>query len=173
MSYLRDLFFIFSLIFIFINHITLFKQTCLFLVHFLEYLLLFLDDNVDEESGWFSNNKSSTSRFFLAFAWFFANFSLALLTKVLLIKRVFDINPLTIFAKKGLLKISDKALNTALISILEILDLHLVSQKYIKNFECHRSGHPLNFQWFIFQSGGFCNDNSRGVFLFPISQTTT
>ena len=28
---------------------TLFKQTNLFFVHFLEYLLLFLDDNVDEE----------------------------------------------------------------------------------------------------------------------------
>ena len=49
MSYLLDLFFIFNLIFITINHITL-KQTRLFFVHFLEYLLIFLDDNVDEES---------------------------------------------------------------------------------------------------------------------------
>ena len=36
--------------FIFINHITSLKQTDLFFVHFLEYLLLFLDSNVDEES---------------------------------------------------------------------------------------------------------------------------
>ena len=41
MSYLY-LFFISSLIFIVINHITSFKQT-----YFLEYLLLFLDGNVD------------------------------------------------------------------------------------------------------------------------------
>ena len=49
MLYLCDLFFIFSLIFIVINHITSFKQTYFF-VHFLEHLLLFLDGNVDEES---------------------------------------------------------------------------------------------------------------------------
>ena len=42
---LCDLFFIFSLIFIAINLITSLKQ-----MHFLEYILLFLDDNVDEES---------------------------------------------------------------------------------------------------------------------------
>ena len=46
MSYLCDLFFIF----IAINHITSFKQTHLLFVHFLEDLLLFLDDNVDEKS---------------------------------------------------------------------------------------------------------------------------
>ena len=50
MLYLCDLFFIFSLIFSVINHITSFKQTYLFFVHFLEYLLLFLDNNVSEES---------------------------------------------------------------------------------------------------------------------------
>ena len=51
MSYLYDLFFslISSLIFIFINHMTSFKQTYLFFVHFLEYIPLFLNDNVDEE----------------------------------------------------------------------------------------------------------------------------
>ena len=49
-TYLCDLFFNFSFIFIFINHLTTCKQTHLFFVHFLEYLLLFLDDNVDEES---------------------------------------------------------------------------------------------------------------------------
>ena len=50
MSNLCDIFFIFSLIFIVINHITSFKQSYLYFVHFLEYLLLCLDDNVDEES---------------------------------------------------------------------------------------------------------------------------
>ena len=49
--YLCDLFFIFSLIFTVINHITSLKQTHLFLVHFLEYLLLFLDDNDSSASG--------------------------------------------------------------------------------------------------------------------------
>ena len=50
MSYLCDLFFISSLIFIPINHILSLKETQLIFVHFLEYLLLFLDDTVDEES---------------------------------------------------------------------------------------------------------------------------
>ena len=50
MLYLCDLFFIFSIIFIVIDHMTSFKQTYLFFVNFLEYLLLFLDDNMDEES---------------------------------------------------------------------------------------------------------------------------
>ena len=42
--------FIFSLIFIVINHITSFRQTYLFFVHFVEYLLLFLGDDVGEKS---------------------------------------------------------------------------------------------------------------------------
>ena len=42
-------FFIFSLIFIVIKYITSFKQAYLFFVP-LKYLLLFLDDNMDEES---------------------------------------------------------------------------------------------------------------------------
>ena len=50
MSYSCDPFFNFSLIFIVINRITSLTQTHLFFVHFLEYLLLFLDGNVDEES---------------------------------------------------------------------------------------------------------------------------
>ena len=45
MSYLYDLFFIFSLISIVINHTTPLKQMHLFFVRFTEYLLLFLDDN--------------------------------------------------------------------------------------------------------------------------------
>ena len=40
--------FIFSVIVIAMNQITPLKQTYLFSVHFLEYTLLFLDDNVDE-----------------------------------------------------------------------------------------------------------------------------
>ena len=50
MSHIGDLFFIFSLIFIAINSITLLKQKHSFYAHFLDYILLFLDDNVDEES---------------------------------------------------------------------------------------------------------------------------
>ena len=50
MSYLCDLFFIFSIAFIVINHITSSKQTYLFFVYFLENLVLFLVDNEYEES---------------------------------------------------------------------------------------------------------------------------
>ena len=51
MLYLCDLVRIFSLIFIVINHKTIScKQFKSFFVHFLEYFLLFLDDNVNEES---------------------------------------------------------------------------------------------------------------------------
>ena len=82
-----DLFFIFSLVFVVINHITPLKQTHLFFVHFSECLLLFLDDNVDEKSEYFSNSKCSASGCCLAFTKVFANFNLALLIKVLLIKR--------------------------------------------------------------------------------------
>ena len=49
MSYLCDLFFIFSLAFIAINSITSLKQTHLFFANILEYLHLLSDDNVDEE----------------------------------------------------------------------------------------------------------------------------
>ena len=86
MSYPFDIFFIFSLIFIAINHIASLKQTHLFFVYFLEHLL-FLDDNVDEDDKQFSNTESSTSMCCVAFAEIFANFSLALLIKVLLIKK--------------------------------------------------------------------------------------
>ena len=70
-SYVCDLFFIFSHIFIIINHISSFKLMYLFCVHFLYYLSLFSDEKVDKESENFSNSKSSASRFGLAFAWFF------------------------------------------------------------------------------------------------------
>ena len=84
-SYLCDLYFIFSLIFMIINHITSLKWTHLFFVHLLEYLLLLLDDNVNKKSQYFSNSKSLASGCCLASAWFFASFSLVLLIK----KRVF------------------------------------------------------------------------------------
>ena len=89
--YLCDVVFIFSLIFIVINQIISFKQTYLFFVQFLQYLLLDLDDNLNEKKQQFSNNKRSVSGCCLGFTWFFANFSLALIVKVLLIKkRVFQ-----------------------------------------------------------------------------------
>ena len=88
MSYLCILFLFFSLIVIVINHITSFKQVHLFSCTFLENLLLFLNENLDEEGELFSNSRNSTWHCCLAFAWIFANFSLALLIKVLLIKKV-------------------------------------------------------------------------------------
>ena len=55
-SCLCDLFF--SLIFIVINHITCsFKQTSLFFVHFLEYFLLFLNDDVMKKANYFETPK--------------------------------------------------------------------------------------------------------------------
>ena len=50
MSYLCDLFFFFSLIFVTINHIISFTLTYLFFIFFLEYLVLFLRDNVNKKS---------------------------------------------------------------------------------------------------------------------------
>ena len=81
MSHVCNLFFIFSLTFIVINHITSLKQTHLFFIHFVECLLLFLGNNLDKESEQFSNIKSSASGCCLAFAWFFANLSQSLLIK--------------------------------------------------------------------------------------------
>ena len=53
---------------------------------FLEYFSLFLVDNVNKKWKSFLNSKHSAARWCVAFAWFFANFSLALLIKILLIK---------------------------------------------------------------------------------------
>ena len=50
MLYLCHVYFIFSLIFIVINHVTSLKKMHLFFADLLKYLLLFLDDNVDEEN---------------------------------------------------------------------------------------------------------------------------
>ena len=50
MSYLWDLFFIFTLIFTIINHIISLKQANLFFANFLEYLVLVLDGNMNKET---------------------------------------------------------------------------------------------------------------------------
>ena len=113
MSYLCDLcdIFIFSLIFIVIDHITSLKQTHLFRIHFVEYLLLILDDKVDEESEQFLNSKSSASGFCLALLDFLANFSVLLLINVLLIRKrvsIFSVQPpLKMFTYKHQGYISD------------------------------------------------------------------
>ena len=70
MSYLCDLLFIFSILLIVINHMT-----------------SFLDDSEDDVNEEFSNSKSSVSGCCLAVAWFFTNFGLMLLIKVLLMKK--------------------------------------------------------------------------------------
>ena len=54
--------------------------------HFLEYLILFSDDSVDEESK-ISNSKSSASGCYLAFAWFFYQFQPGVAYKMLLINK--------------------------------------------------------------------------------------
>ena len=80
MSYLCNRIFIFIFIFIMIHRIISWIWTHLSFSYFLEYILLFSD----KECKQFSNNKRSASECCLAFAWFFANFRLALLIKVLL-----------------------------------------------------------------------------------------
>ena len=47
---LSDVFRFFNLTFIVINHISSLKQTHLFFVHFLDYLPLFLDDDMNKVS---------------------------------------------------------------------------------------------------------------------------
>ena len=68
--YQCDLFFIFSLIYIVINHI-IFNH--LFFVHFLEYLLLFLYGNVDEKTNNFKAAKVQ-HRVLLSFCLIFCQF---------------------------------------------------------------------------------------------------
>ena len=55
--YLCNLFCIISLFFIVINHIISLKQAHLFFVNFSEYLLLFLDDKVAENTNNFQITK--------------------------------------------------------------------------------------------------------------------
>ena len=81
------IYFCFVLIFIMINCIISWIQTCLFFCIFLRICPVLLDDNVNEECEYFSSVKNSTWGCCLAFAWFFTNFSLALRTKVLIIKK--------------------------------------------------------------------------------------
>ena len=66
MSHLCDLIFFFFSIFIMINCSYNLMNTDAFL----EYVLLFLDDDVDEKYEYFSNSKSSSSECYLAFAYF-------------------------------------------------------------------------------------------------------
>ena len=56
-------------------------------MRFLEYLLFFLMTTWMEESKQFSSSESSVSGCCLAFAYFFANFSIVLVIKVLPIKK--------------------------------------------------------------------------------------
>ena len=81
MLYLCESIFIFLFIFIMINCISHECRHACCLAYFLEYVLLLLDDNVDEECKQFLHVKSLASGCCLAFAWLFANFSLALLIK--------------------------------------------------------------------------------------------
>ena len=74
--------------------------------YFLDYIVLFVDDRVDEECEEFSKSKSLAWDCCLAFAGFFANFNLALLIKVFPIKkRVFrKVARYNYFIGKSLLK---------------------------------------------------------------------
>ena len=83
-SHLCDLFLILIFIFITINRVISWIQTHLF---FCLFFRMYLDKNVYEECEYFSNSKSSTSGCCLVFAWFFVSFSLALLMKLMPIKK--------------------------------------------------------------------------------------
>ena len=68
------------------THCHQYRHTCSF-AYFVECVLFFLDDNLDEEWELFWKSKNSASRCCLAFTGYFVNLSLALLIKVLLIKK--------------------------------------------------------------------------------------
>ena len=87
MSDLWDLFFIFSLIFIVINHITSLKWTHLFFVHFLNISYCFRMIMWIKKASNFQIAKVQPPSVAELFAWVFANFGLALLIKLLLIKK--------------------------------------------------------------------------------------
>ena len=82
----NDPFFIFSLVFIIINHIISLKQTHLFFSHFLEYLMLVLHYKMDKESEQFLKRKKFSLRVLLSFCLIFYQFQLGVLIKVLFIK---------------------------------------------------------------------------------------
>ena len=95
MSYICDVFFFFILVFIAINYVTPLKQMYFFFLHFLEYLLLFLNDNMDQTSKQCLNSECSASGCCLAIAYFFTNFSVTLIMKMLLIReRVYQLTML-------------------------------------------------------------------------------
>ena len=77
MLYLCDLFFLFSLIFFAINYVTSFKQTYLFLVHFFEYLLLFLGNNTMKKANNFQIARVQHQGVVEILLEFFADFNLA------------------------------------------------------------------------------------------------
>ena len=77
MSYLYNLFLIFSL-----------RQIHLFFVQFLQYLLLFLDDKLDEETEKFTSSKISASGCYLAFAWIFCQFQPCVAYKSVIIQKM-------------------------------------------------------------------------------------
>ena len=99
MSYLCDLFLIFSLIFIVINQITSFKKMNLFFVHYLEYPLLFVFDNVDEES----ECRSLASGCCLVFFYFFYQFQTGVAYKSVAYKKACKPLPLSPFLKDKIL----------------------------------------------------------------------
>ena len=66
MLYLCDLFVIFIFILIMINRMN--TDILVLLLMFLEYVLIFLDDNVNEECEIYSSSKSSASGGSIAFA---------------------------------------------------------------------------------------------------------
>ena len=73
-SYICDLLLIFTIVFIVINHIMSLKQTHWFFLEVLEYLLLFLDDNMDEENESFFQYQMFCLRVLLSFCLFFCQF---------------------------------------------------------------------------------------------------
>ena len=86
MSYLCDPFFIFIFIFVMFNCIISWMQKHLFF--WLFFRILILEDNLDEECQYLSNSKRSALSDAKHLHDFFANFSLTLLKKLLLIKKV-------------------------------------------------------------------------------------
>ena len=95
---------IFHFIFIFIRikrTISWIPTYLFFFFFFLEYVPIFLDDKLDEERKTLSSSKNPASKACLAFASFFANFSLDLLIKVLLIKKkYYEYIPISIYLSK-------------------------------------------------------------------------
>ena len=71
---LCDLFYMFIFIFIIANRMISWIQIHLFFCLFLEYVLLFLDDLVDQENKQFSSNNTSHARVLLSICLIFCQF---------------------------------------------------------------------------------------------------